>query len=188
MIIHCGDFSDSEIGFENFIKWFADLNYTYKILVSGNHDFFIERVGYDNIKHYCNLHNIIYLQDTSVTIEGIKIHGSPWTPEYGNWAFMEQDEKLTKYWNRIPYDTEILITHGPAYNIGDLVQQDIMDPNAGSKTLARKIISLPKLKYHFFGHIHDDYGIHVQKKYIACNASIQNYYKTELNKPIVVEI
>lgn len=188
MIIHCGDFSDSEVGFKNFIAWFSKLDYKYKILVSGNHDFFIKRIGYENILYYCDVNGIIYLQDTSINIEGIKFHGSPWTPKYGEYAFMEQDEKLKKHWRKIPLDTEVLITHGPAYKIGDLIQQDIMEPNAGSKTLKKRIISLQKLKYHFFGHIHDDYGVHPRRKYIACNASIINYYKQELNKPIIVEI
>jgi len=62
------------------------------------------------------LTNCTYLEDSSVTIEGYKIHGSPWTPEFCGWAFMLENEKdMLKKWKMIPDDTDILITHGPPY-------------------------------------------------------------------------
>ena len=33
------------------------------------------------------LTNCIYLQDSSVTICGLKIYGTPWQPEFCGWAF-----------------------------------------------------------------------------------------------------
>lgn len=45
VIIHAGDFchfSGAESR-KRFLSWYADLNYRYKILISGNHDFMLLR-------------------------------------------------------------------------------------------------------------------------------------------------
>ena len=31
--------------------------------------------------------NCIYLEDQEVTVEGLRIYGSPWQPEFCDWAF-----------------------------------------------------------------------------------------------------
>ena len=51
------------------------------------------------------LTNCIYLQDSSVTLYGLKIYGTPWQPEFCGWAFnlprgqvlkvFEQNRKLS---------------------------------------------------------------------------------------------
>ena len=46
---------------------------------------------------------------------GYKIYGSPYTPEFCGWAFMEEREDLKLIWEKIPTDTDILITHGPPF-------------------------------------------------------------------------
>ena len=191
MIIHCGDFSHSQSQVYSFCEWYASLDFKYKIIVAGNHDSYIEEIGYKEFFEYCEEKGIIYLQDTSITIEGVKIHGSPWSNNYGNWSFMDTDLALDKYWQMIPDDVNVLITHGPAYGIGDDVgaYQDITYTNVGSQTLALTINKrLHNLTHHFFGHIHEDFGLHQQEKYIAYNASIFNYYRPILNKHYTFEI
>ncbi len=44
-----------------------------------------EDVSVEDIKK--ELTNCIYLQDSSVTLCGLKIYGSPWQPEFCGWAF-----------------------------------------------------------------------------------------------------
>jgi hypothetical protein len=39
-----------------------------------------------------------YLEEDSVVVEGYKIYGSPYTPEFCGWAFMEEDDELAKRW------------------------------------------------------------------------------------------
>jgi len=52
------------------------------------------------------------------TIEDLKFWGSPVQPEFFNWAFnRERGEDICKHWDLIPDDTDILITHGPAFGI-----------------------------------------------------------------------
>lgn len=188
-IIHCGDFSHTPKQVFSFCKWFGDLDFDNKILIAGNHDSYIETVTHEVFEDYCKEKGITYLHDTSTIINGIKIHGSPYSNEFGNWSFMLNDMELDKIWQKIPDDVEVLITHGPAYGVGDEVQQDIMDPNVGSHTLKYHINNrLTKMKYHLFGHIHEDYGIHKQEKYVGINASTFDWYKKKINKPHIIEL
>jgi len=99
--------------------------------------------------------DIIYLNDTGTTIEGLKIWGSPVQPEFFNWAFnRERGEDICKHWDLIPDDTDILITHGPAFGILDRVLEG---EYVGCSDLLKKIKQI-KPKIHAFGHIHEAYG------------------------------
>lgn len=136
------------------------------IVVAGNHDFCFE-----HHPHKCReiLTNAIMLQDEAVNLGGpdgeiIKIYGSPWQPWFGGWAFNfpnQQDNHIRgrfaaeECWAKIPDDTEILITHGPPFEILDEC------PNGdrpGCVYLKNRIQQLTKLKAHYFGHIHHSAG------------------------------
>lgn len=57
---------------------------------------------------------LIYLEDQSVEINGVKIYGSPWQPLYHDWAFqLEKGEQIKRMWDLIPPDVDVLLTHGP---------------------------------------------------------------------------
>jgi hypothetical protein len=45
----------------------------------------------DLVNKYDFEDNVIYiiLENTYIEIEGLKIFGSPYTPEFGNWSFMK---------------------------------------------------------------------------------------------------
>lgn len=51
-IIHAGDITQR--GAENevidFLNWFTDLDFKYKIFIAGNHDFYFERTPEEEIK------------------------------------------------------------------------------------------------------------------------------------------
>lgn len=191
-IIHAGDFSTNFAKtFYSFLDWYSDLPYKNKILVAGNHDEYIFGVGYQNIYEKCKAVGVIYLQDSSVEIDGIKFHGSPWSNSFGSWVFMGDEDALNGHWSLIPDDTDVLITHGPAYGKGDLVNNSwSSDNHVGSKTLLKKLDELKSLKLHLYGHIHEDFGEHraENQSFISYNASSFDYYKAELNEPLVFEI
>ena len=46
------------------------------------------------MKEHCT-----YLEHESVEVEGIKIFGSPHTPEFFDWAFMYKPDDADKYWD-----------------------------------------------------------------------------------------
>lgn len=199
MIIHAGDCTNQgyleEI--KDFLNWFNDLDYKYKLFIAGNHDFGFEEKP-EKVKEILNDYpNIIYLQDSSVEIEGIKIHGSPQTPYFYNWAFncaRNQQDSLTynkplikHYWDMIPNDTNVLITHGPPYGIGDFVPYRSGE-YVGCKDLLDVVYNLPDLKLHVFGHIHCSYGGGFRDNKYFINASCCNERYEPIQKPIIFEI
>ncbi len=180
-IIHAGDFTDAGTKQETlaFLKWYSSLNYKYKILIAGNHDFYLE-------KHSEKLdsiipENIIYLKDSGITIENIKFWGSPYIPGTGNWAFLKPRGKaISSHWNKIPLDTNILITHGPPYGILDELDDK---SQIGCKNLKEKLKSLD-LSYHIFGHVHNEYGTVKKIKTHFINSSSLDHRQRILNQPI----
>jgi Icc-related predicted phosphoesterase len=171
ILIHCGDISNRGQIHEiiDFLEWFDKIkNYKNKIFIAGNHDF-----GFQNNPEECadilkDYPNIIYLQDNSVIIDGIKIYGSPWQPRFNNWAFnFDRGPYIAKKWEKIPSGTDILITHGPLFGILDKTDRG---ENVGCEELYKKVMEI-KPKIHAFGHIHNDYGIEVIDDITFINAS-----------------
>ncbi|MBX7226852.1 MAG: metallophosphoesterase [Chitinophagales bacterium] len=172
ILIHCGDVSNfgKEHQVLDFLNWFAKQPHTYKIFIAGNHDFFFEQ---DNEKYIQkNIpDNIIYLNDSGCEIESIKIYGSPITPEFYDWAFNRKRGKdIKKHWDKIPSDTDILITHGPPFGILDANKNQ---QKTGCEDLLNTVQKI-KPKYHLFGHIHEAYGIQQTKETSFLNVSILN--------------
>jgi predicted phosphodiesterase len=182
MIIHAGDVSNRGLVTEinEFTKWFSTLPYQHKIFIAGNHDFgFEEKKGGIIIPD-----NVIYLEDSEVVIDGIKIYGSPWQPEFFDWAFnLKRGEPLMDKWNMIPTDTDIIVTHGPAFGVLDNTIQGL---RVGCEDLIRRILDVTP-KIHVCGHIHYGYGMtkHFDVNFINA-ASLGERYTYD-HKPIVVD-
>lgn len=170
VIIHAGDISYQGLEQEvyPFLDWYASLNYKYKILIAGNHDFGFENSDRLEYEQYCKDKGIIYLNDSGVEIEGYKIWGSPVTPEFCDWAFNRKREEtdtsfytyIKPHWDMIPDDTDILVTHGPPFSVLDQVQlrgSSNIGQNVGCKHLLNRIMEI-KPMLHVFGHIHEGRG------------------------------
>ena len=186
ILIHCGDFSGtgSNTEFIHFISWFEVQNYQHKILVAGNHDFTMEDSPV-YVKAELKNRDFIYLQDSSVTLEGIKFYGSPWQPWFYDWAFnLERGKELADKWTMIPDDTDFLITHGPPQGILD---KTIEGELAGCEDLLKRVKEV-KPRYHTFGHIHEGYGAVKIDETVFINASICTRSYNPINKPVIVSI
>ena len=165
MVIFSGDCSNprdpynNEVEVRGFIDWYRTLKIPYKIFVAGNHDTSIEKrlVTKEDFKR----HDIIYLENEDVTIEGIKIFGSPYTPTFGyGWAFNKDRNKLERIWrNIIEEDVDIVINHGPPKGILDLsTDRNGNIERCGDKSLLNRVKEVsPKLC--LFGHIHNHLDI-----------------------------
>lgn len=164
LLIHAGDFSGKGKSAEifDFMKWFSskEVPGKHKIFISGNHDFAMESSECGIYEKQANDLGIIYLNDTGIEIDGVKIWGSPISPWFHDWAFNRQrGMEIRKHWDLIPKDTEILITHGPPKGILDKTWRG---QNVGCEELSKMIFEekkLTELKLHVFGHIHEDKGI-----------------------------
>lgn len=187
MIIHAGDLTG--MGYEGevreFLEWFSNLPYKYKIFVAGNHDFLFEfekKKAQNLLKQFPN---IIYLENESVEIEGIKIFGSPIQPWFHGWAFnVQRGEAIAKFWKMIPKGVDILITHGPPAGILDFT---LRGENVGCRDLTIRTFEV-KPKIHIFGHVHEAAGYQVVNDIHFVNASCVNS-SYQLNfQPIVLEL
>jgi len=199
VLVHCGDISSrgriQEV--TDFLDWFNGLGFKYKIFIAGNHDFLFE----DDPEMITDLlstkyKNLIYLNDSGVEIDGIKFWGSPVTPRFFNWAF-NRDSDIQYHWSMIPYDTNVLITHGPPYGILDFTQRDRKP--VGCHYLRRRLFDLKDLKIHAFGHIHEAFGSQVGdteddfseeslNNIHFVNASYLNLDYRPVNRPICIDI
>ncbi|MFN7117563.1 MAG: metallophosphatase domain-containing protein [Saprospiraceae bacterium] len=185
VLIHAGDVS--RIGDRgeilDFLQWFEQQDFAYKIFIAGNHDFYFEKMPPEIIKNSIPP-GVIYLNDSSVTIEGVKIWGSPITPWFFDWAFNRQrGADIRKHWDLIPDDVDILITHGPVYNMLD---KTVSRQHAGCADLLQKVMEI-KPKYHICGHIHEAYGMARQAGIQFINASVLNEHYRLVNEPIIFE-
>jgi Icc-related predicted phosphoesterase len=181
MIIHSGDCSNPRDPYNNesevrdFIDWYKEIPVKHKIYVAGNHDTSIEKglVTKDDFKNA----GIIYLENESVVIDGIKIFGSPHTPNFGNWAFMKERTKLERFWRlAIDEDVNIVVTHGPPKGILDKsYDRENNLECCGDKSLLNRILEVQPT-YSLFGHIHnckDIVNAGVQKLSV-CNTFFSN--------------
>lgn len=189
ILIHAGDFTGNGSAPQAiaFLLWFESLPVKHKVFVAGNHDRACNSSTWSDLltQYAPSCH---YLYNSSVTINGYKIWGSPYSNTFGQWEFMHDDKDLAKIWRKIPTDTDIVVTHGPAYGNADRVE-DVYgrDPHVGSVSLSNKLAKLRKLKLHVTGHIHESAGIHLGI-WPTVNASICDLSYVPFNQPISVHL
>ena len=192
LILHSGDIMTSGYSIREiteFLEWFSELDdYTHKVFIAGNHDRLFqmqpERVG----EILAEFPNVIYLEDSSVELEigeeKVKIYGSPWQPEFYNWAFNlpRQGSELQAKWEAIPEDVDIVLTHGPAQTYLDTSGQPYNQPLLGCELLKERL-ELIKPKMHLCGHIHGGHGHRYNGHTHFFNASILNERYEYANLP-----
>jgi len=195
LLIHAGDFMNSGYSereaFE-FLEWIDKQRYDKKVFIAGNHDrlFEIDKVKkYELLKQFPNL---IYLEDELFglynldTDKSVKIYGSPWQPEFYNWAFNlpRNDKEMKARWDAIPANTDILVTHGPPFGYQDIPGG--VSIRVGCEMLRYRVDEI-KPKIHVFGHIHGSAGYYFDGHTHFFNASILNEQYQYTNLPFTFE-
>lgn len=185
LVIHAGDITGMGTRTEvlNFTYWFSQLPHKHKVFIAGNHDFLFEQEPSIAKSDFTN--GVVYLENSLAEIDGITIYGSPYTPEFYNWAFMKKrGSEIQKVWDLIPSKIDVLVTHGPPHSILD---QNIYGQNTGCEELLKKVLEI-KPRVHVFGHIHESYGMSEISGTKFFNASILDEDYKIKNKPFVIEI
>jgi predicted phosphodiesterase len=193
ILIHCGDLSSQGKLPDtlDFLKWFNTHPHRHKIFIAGNHDWIFEQDP--NFYRIVRMEfpKLTYLQDNGCEVEGLKVYGSPHQPRFYNWAFnKDRGEEIKRYWDMIPNDTDVLITHGPPYGICDEAYRvgfDITE-HVGCKDLLDATLRIaPKL--HIFGHIHyAGQTQYVAPKTTYANVSMLNEAYLVWGKPTIFDI
>lgn len=158
LLIHAGDLTQSGSleELQQAIDWLDRLPHQHKVVIAGNHDFILGSVPEAYVKSRWQLRwgSVIYLEDQSTVLHfaggrKLSVYGNPKTRKHGSWCF-QYDKHDDVFGNRIPDDTDIVITHSPpAYHL-DMA-------GLGDYNLLQEVWRVrPKL--HVFGHVHAGYG------------------------------
>ena len=197
LLIHAGDIMNSGYNKNDildFCTWFHSLEqYDKKIFIAGNHDRMFENHP-EGVEELLNIYlDIDYLQDEGYDLYDLdtdtstKIYGSPWQPEFYSWAFNlpKNGIELAGKWEAIPNNTDILITHGPAFGTLDTVAGRPWD-NLGCELLAQRI-EVVKPKIHVCGHIHSGYGYEFKNGTHFFNAAVLDEQYEYTQKPMTFD-
>ncbi|KAJ4471488.1 Metallo-dependent phosphatase-like protein [Lentinula aciculospora] len=189
--------------FEKTMNWIYELPHKLKIIIAGNHDLPLHIDWYELNHHRWSYSghsipqdhgrilellkgnrareaNVVYLQDERYTFQAKNggrlwsVYGSPWSPEFYNWAFgytaAEGPSLISKF-----QISDILLTHGPPRNILDRTNRGDFP---GCSALAAALLHLrPRL--HLFGHIHEAHGAHIHSWSKGNVGNVQNYVETD---------
>ena len=172
ILIHAGDFMGSGLDLkeiQSFNRWLREQPFKQRVVCAGNHD-----RSFENMPEVARglLTNAIYLENDGITIDGVSFWGSPYTPEFMNWAFMyPRGPAAKRYWDQIPNGLDLLITHGPPRGILDQVVPG--GEHLGCEEL-RKAVEAKKPRIHIFGHIHGGAGTFENRTTRFVNAAYLN--------------
>jgi Icc-related predicted phosphoesterase len=132
------------------------------------------------------LGNAIYLENSGTEVASLNIWGSPVQPEFNNWAFnVARGAAIRRYWEMIPDNTNILVTHGPPFGMLDKLHPST--PHLGCEELAKAVEQI-KPRLHIFGHIHGGHGLLTANGMCFVNASVVNEEYRLVHESQVVEI
>ena len=150
------------------------------LIVRGNHDITLDSDFYTQYGLYFHNQNpqdpakcrelveqspsILWLKHEAAVIDLLspagpgttfKIFGSPYSPSRGMWAFGYGPDEATQLWDRIPLDSDIVITHTPPkYHCDETNERRA----AGCEAL-RNILWRVRPRLAICGHVHEGRGV-----------------------------
>lgn len=179
-----------------FKPWAESLPVEQVYFIAGNHDFWFERNDivahnmfskYDKVTYLKNEYtDHISIQDSKV----YRIFGTPYCHIFGNWAFMRNEEILTKKFKVIPDNVDILISHDAPYGTSDICFQGFSSDKGhiGCPELRDAIIE-HKPKYNFHGHLHSsNHEEEILGETKVFNTSILDESYNLIYKPLIIRI
>jgi len=194
--VFCGDSCNSGdlLEYERFIAWFEALPHAHKIIVPGNHDYpLLHADARENLKKK----GIHFLNGAGIKIDGINIYGVSAIPHRSHVsanAFAVDRAEMKNIVDRIPTSTHVLLTHFPAWGIGDANIRVARSPcgDSGNLALTYRLSRLPRLFYHIFGHVHMGKGHYYDNvsttRYVNTAETVTEIYveppSTNFNTPL----
>ena len=138
-----------------FNQWVENIESKTKIIIAGNHDNYLAK-NKSKIKELFPSANYLEYNTFQLKDSNILIYGAPCILRrnffyLGN-AFALSGEDMRKQFEKIPSNTDILVTHVPPYGILDISYKN---KHLGSKFLRNEICNRIHPKIHIFGHNHD---------------------------------
>ncbi|KAF3800647.1 putative rhamnogalacturonate lyase C [Colletotrichum gloeosporioides] len=169
ILVHAGDLtvSGTRAELRETVNWIKAQEHRFKVVVAGNHDLCLdERLREGEEEGEVDWGDVVYLDCASATLKvpvaggigsktrEIRVYGSPYTPQHGNWAFQyPRSGPLDPWAGRVPAGTDVLVTHAPPKG-----HMDDPQGNWGCEMLLRELWRVrPRL--HVFGHVHCGHGV-----------------------------
>jgi len=133
--------------------------YAAVLLIPGNHDEAFQYFLRPTAEDFFFLPNTHLLLDEAWEHKGRVFYGSPWVRilegmNRNEMAYMRTEEELSRIFQQMPDEIDVLITHGPP--------KGVLDNDLGSEAL-REAIEKRKIRRHIFGHIHECGGMSLEQ-------------------------
>lgn len=190
----------------NDIVWCLSVPYTNFLVRRNGKAYFTGNCGWEADENKCkaiakeHCPDVILLHDELVTVDDVKIYGSAFTPFFFNWAFNAgrtiseaahyQKPFIGDIVAKIPENVDVLVTHGPPYNILDELRYIDGTPKGqfvGCVELRKRIEQIKPL-VHVFGHIHSAVGEHHENGTSFYNVSICDEMYMPSNPVRIIEL
>lgn len=166
------------------------MGYSRVLYVPGNHDksFANERTTATNIM---NAYGIDTLIDQYVVIDGLTFYGCPWIQLQPEDTLKLHEDALAfsrldcrEHFDKIPVNTDVLITHQPP---GGILDKTDNGESIGSSQLANRLRYLKTITY-IFGHNHSGHGICeiLDRRFI--NAALCDEKYRPVYEPIIIDL
>jgi hypothetical protein len=197
---------------KEFNKYLGKLPHKTKLVIGGRHEMGLldlgklEKFDIKTILYHCT-----YLQDSSITVNGVKFYGSPWTEpvasEKERWGFSAPDQStLQEKVKAVDFDVDVLITNCAPFGTLDLQWTGkLKDPKQPCELLqckkrhgrfihtgneewykrTRELYKYGKLSVHLFGSACDDPGYSIVDGVTYVNGCADT--KPYLSNPIVFD-
>lgn len=200
---------------ESFAKWLNAYPAKHKIVIAGNHDITFHEEYYrdkgaarfhrqtvpdpetgelsfrtkpydcSKVRNLLKGNGTIYLEDGLADICGYTIYGSPWQPEFCDWAFMlPRGQPMREIWANVPESVDVLLTHTPPYGFGD---RSSSNARVGCEMLTQAIRQRA-VSVNVSGHIHSGYGCSSDDTTLYINACTCDHDYRPINAPVVFDL
>ncbi|CAE6941889.1 Mpped1 [Symbiodinium sp. CCMP2592] len=201
VLLHAGDFSTDGSLEEvlDFAAWIRSLPYAHKLLIAGNHDLPMDKAYRGGKAKQKASHvraaflaalaegdGVTYLEDSEVEIGGIRIYGTPWQPEFMDWAFNLPRHEIGNKWKAVPTGVDVLLVHGPPLGRGDALLPSLR--RRGCADLLTEVQDRIRPQFCVFGHIHEGAGVTCDGTTHFVNASSMNEHYQCIHAPLVFDI
>jgi len=202
VLVHTGNFTESSLPQEisSFNAWLSTMPHKHKIVVAGSRDAIFDaeaypytwrRAGHPTCYHISETKSLLtactYLEHTSTTVEGMKIFGSPYNCNAFSFAFHAlRGAPMKKLWEKIPSDTDVLLTHTAPLGHGDLC---VDGRREGCANLLDWVESYRPL-LHIFGGVREGAGLTSNDRTMFINACSLGltYAPSAVRKPLVIDL
>ena len=180
----------------DFKPWVASLPVEQVYFIAGNHDFWFERNDKEAHMIFSKQDKVTYLKNeyadyiSTQDAKVYRIFGTPYCHQFGNWAFMRDEEILAKKFNQIPGNVDILLSHDAPYGTSDICFEGFSASKGhiGCPELRDAIIA-SKPKYNFHGHLHSsNHGEEILGETKVYNTSILNEQYDLVYKPLIIRL